>query len=107
MKPAKPLFLLLLIIAGIACNYAAAQTPRDTVFTFYFNTNQHTTTAKQQKELATFLKKVQRIKSIQGYADTVGSTEHNETLSLSRALEIFNNLPKSLQAGVEVVGNSE
>ena len=94
-------------MAGLACKRAAAQAPRDTVFTFYFNTNQHTITAKQQKELATFLKKVAHVKSIQGYTDTVGSTAHNETLSVSRALEVFNRLPKTLQPGVEVVGNSE
>lgn len=107
MKYTKRLIFLLLLFASLAPDIAAAQAPRDTVLTFYFNTNQHTITAKQQKELATFLKKVQHIKSIQGYTDTVGSTEHNETLSLSRALEIFNNLPKSKQSGVEVTGNSE
>lgn len=107
MKLSKRLFFLLPIIAGMACKYAAAQAPRDTVFSFYFNTNQHTITAKQQMELATFLKKVQRIQSIQGYTDTVGSTEHNKTLSLLRAQRIFNQLPKSLQSGVEVAGNGE
>ena len=94
-------------MAGLACKRAAAQAPRDTVFTFYFNTNQHTITAKQQKELATFLKKVAHVKSIQGYTDTVGSTAHNETLSVSRALDVSNRLPKTLQPRVEVEGNRE
>jgi len=80
---------------------------KDTVFIFYFNTNQHTINPKQQKELETFLQKANRIKTIQGFTDTTGTTKHNEILSVSRALEIFNNLPTSLQTGVEVVGNGE
>ncbi len=88
-------------------NSIAAQEGRDTIFNVYFNTNAHTINEKQQKGLDTFLQKVQHIKRIRGFADTTGGKAQNEVLSLWRALEIFNRLPKNYQQGVEVIAAGE
>ncbi|MGV3656346.1 MAG: OmpA family protein [Chitinophagaceae bacterium] len=107
MNHAKRLFFLLTVMAVLFSNIAAAQEGRDTVLTFYFNTNAHTINEKQQKALDTFLQKVQRIKWIKGFADSTGTHAHNEVLSLWRALEIYNRLPKNYQQGVPVIAEGE
>jgi outer membrane protein OmpA-like peptidoglycan-associated protein len=84
-----------------------AQTGKDTVFTFYFNTNAHTTSSTQQKDFERFLAKVQRITTINGYTDTTGQWQHNEWLSQQRALAAYTLLPKTMQQGVTINANGE
>ncbi len=100
-------FLLAFIAGGVVCKNANAQKGKDTLFTFYFNTNAHQLDRIQQKQLETLLQKVQQIKTITGYTDTTGTRAHNKVLAQLRALEVFNRLDKTLQHGVEVTGAGE
>lgn len=89
---------LLLFLGCCITMQVVAQSNKDTSFVFYFGVNQFKTDAQQQKAFETFLKNVQGIKTIRGFADTTGAAHYNKQLAQKRAGHIHNLLPDAIKA---------